>query len=208
MLPFFFLFYLPKGKTRGIAIFQRFGTFGVRSSYISHFQEHFLEKAPEYAIRVEPVIHPKLLEQLLSGGTIKKIRFRQMKLPSDISQQYHFGKEAAEQAYVEYAIIAKKKGSLPFAGLLAKLALNRKSTAGLIDDPPHFASDRVLLDVSANGKTRLIDISDLARIRSYYDITNEVKMESSGHPKLSSILDISKGLTKEIWDNLEGSTDE
>jgi hypothetical protein len=198
--PFFYLFDLPKDETRGLIALQRFKTFGIRKLLMGDFAVYFQKLHPEYSVRTEPILHPKLLKQFTDDGTATKIRLRKFHIPKDVCDAMN-NRIKPEDGYVEYSIIAKKGGS--FNKIKDLFGANSQL---FTVEPGGFTPDKALVEVTLNGRKRTLDISDLNKLRTYFDITGEVEMSASGHPKFESIRDISKGILVDIWPVIKGAS--
>jgi hypothetical protein len=111
MLPFFFHIFLPKNENLGLLVLERFGNFGIRGVFADEFKKFFQQKCPDFSIAFKPIVHPEQLGTYSKNGVVKRLTFRQLQLPKDVCDAYNVD---AEEAYVEYAIVAKRDANLPF----------------------------------------------------------------------------------------------
>jgi len=199
LLPFYFQFYLPAGQTTGVLILERFGQFGIRKMLADELRRFLSEKIPAVSICIEPLVDVEFVKKLVHDGNIKRIRFRKLTIPAELCDRYGH-KIQPDDGYVEYAIVAKKESILAafhemFGGNAAQYQ---------IEDPPNFESDRVLIEVDLAGSKRTIDISDLAKMRSYYEVSEDVKFGDDGHPIYESIKAEATKLCKDLWRQMVG----
>jgi len=68
-------------------------------------------------------------------------------------------------------------------------------------------NNNIKLELEVNKRTRTIDLSNLYKIRAFYDITEEVRMEN-GHPVFESIDKNARDLLKDLSDAMGWSPDE
>jgi len=68
-----------------------------------------------------------------------------------------------------------------------------------------FQYDNVKIKVNVHGKERTMDLADPKRIRATFDITDEVKLSSAGHPTFKSISEVAKEYLEDLKDELYGS---
>jgi hypothetical protein len=68
-------------------------------------------------------------------------------------------------------------------------------------------NNNIKLELEVNKRTRTIDLSNLYKIRAFYDITEEVRMEN-GHPVFESIDKNARYLLKDLSDAMGWNPDE
>ncbi len=197
MLPFFFQAYVPLNGNLGVLCLQRFGNYGIRHVLTKHVHNFFASRHPAYGIHLDPVVHPDELKALAEGGALKRITFRTLKIPPDLADNMHV-KINPKDAYVEYSIVAKRRSVLSgFHKILASLAGDDNKRPHIVE-PKGFEQSRVLFEVKLGGRMRTVDITNLSKIRSYYDITNDVELKK-GHPEFSSIKKVSQEVVQEVF---------
>ncbi len=52
---------------------------------------------------------------------------------------------------------------------------------------PDFDYNVIKAELEINGKRKIIDLTNPYRLRSYYDVTNDVEIAPNGHPTFRSI---------------------
>jgi|GEM_PF-1592254 hypothetical protein len=197
--PFFYLFDLPKGQTHGLVVLQRFKIFGIRGLLAGDFSKYFEKHYPNSSVHIEPIVHPKIWQQFADGGSATKIRLRKFNIPQDICDMMKHGIKS-DDGYVEYSIIAKKGKTF---NVLKKM-FGGDSKELLTLKAPDFKPDKTLVEVTLNGRKRTLDIADVTKLRTYFDVTEDVKIAKNGHPEFDSILEISKGILVDIWPLIKG----
>jgi hypothetical protein len=204
MLPFFFQVYIPNNERYGILALQRFGIMGIRNIFANDMQAFFKGRHPNYGIHFDPIVHPSQVNELAAGGVVKKLTFRQFKIPTDLCDAigYQFSEK---DAYVEYSIVARRRGTLaPIRSILQNLSKN-KDKKPYVQKPTGFEGSNVLLEVTLNGRRRTIDVSQLSKIRSQYDVTDELSFGDNGHPTYESLKDVTKEVVADIWASIKGA---
>lgn len=202
MLPFYFMIYLPKGQESGILLTQRFGHFGLFTSFSKQLKTHFNTSESNSSLLIEPIVTQSLIDQMEKASETKKIRFRKYEISSDIANQYQ-NTITSENAYVEYSIIAKKGFSFRMKDLLSGSNSNHNKILSI----ENFSYDEALIEVSLNGKKRTIMAGHPEKIRSYYDIHKDVEISSkTGHPSYDSLFLVFTGLKDDMWNELVGVT--
>lgn len=101
-LPFFFLFHLPKGKTAGFLILQRFKNFGVKTVLRDYLNN--VLKPMNLAVEINPMISHELLEKIEQSRLVS-LRMIRYDVPRDIADYYHEG--SATELTIEKVIRAK-----------------------------------------------------------------------------------------------------
>jgi len=201
MMPFFFLAHFPEDEPRGILMLQRFGNFGAYTSFARSLKDQVSSRNSEVTLHLEETVHPELIRQFGADGLPTRIRLRKHKLPQDICDRFE-NKVRPDQAYLEVSIIARKKG-----GLLNLRELFDGLSDGKILSIPDFGNiepDQKLIEISLNGKKRTIDVQNPKKIRSYFDITDDVKLGPDGHPVHEEVEQIAVEILGDLWAALKG----
>jgi len=182
MLPFFFLYGFQKGKKEGLLILERFGAIGIRKLLSDFLNDEFQKQFPDFLLDINPLVVEEVAKEYLEKGQIIRLSFVSHKIPKDIADMVAKGSEE-EISSTELVIHAKRRCALPFNSQLIKLLGGKKSVFEL----KSFDYDSVRVKVRNNGSTRTIDMENLARLRSYFNIEDGVKKDKSGHPEFESI---------------------
>ena len=189
MLPFYFYFEIPEGAEDGILILQRTSAFGIRKVLHWVLNIAFEEKYPEYKLRFRPLVAESEVDRFMHGK-IQKIHFIKKSIPADLEEGFDKGHKEV-RGTVELVIRASKKSILPMNGLLSKIFKNFKNqeVGGVfaLADDEDFAYDNVKAEVKVGRATRTINAAHPGRIRSYFDVTDDVEIGSNGHPRYNSI---------------------
>lgn len=199
MLPFFFEVFLPKGRNQGVLALQRFGNFGIREIFSTHFKV-FAQRHPDFSVRINPIVHPEQLRLLTKGGVVRRLVFRRFVLPHDIADR--LGSTDPNDAYDEYSIVIKRDTNLPLFQKVLKKLSQRDDRPLILQPPGDFQPDRTLIEISLNNRTRTIDISNLSKIRAYFDVTGEIVKDANGHPTYSSIKKACHDVVTDIWNSM------
>lgn len=204
MLPFFFLFEIPEGTDEAILILQRTGNYGIRkilhSVLAPRFQEHF----PDLRLRIDPLVPAEQIKSLFKEGRVTQIRFVRYGLTSDLADYYEGGHKE-KTGRMELVAYARRGDHFNLKGILSK-ALQGKFAAKLFSlEEIDFEYDTVKVGVAKKGRSlKQVDLGNLGRMRSYRDITENVKLKSGGHPEFQSIKSAAIELLNEIKGELYG----
>jgi hypothetical protein len=208
MLPFYFLISLPTDVNEGVIILQRFRQFGIRKILLGDFGQHFSVAHPSYRVEFNPLTYENLLNEYLDGGQLKAVRLVKFNMPTDIATAFDLQDHLEEEAYVELVVRSRRNKALQ--GMLDKIkgALgvgSRRHLDGVewnkLLEIPDFDFNTIKAELEINGKRKVIDLTNPYRLRSYYDVTENVDIAENGHPIFKSI----NSLAEELLEKLEES---
>ena len=200
LLPFYFHIVLPKKIDFGILILQRFGQRGIKAIFSEELDNYFSGRFPDHRIEFEPLIPNKLLEEYLSNGDIKSIKFTSFLIPSDIADQFD-GTFMPEQGIVEYSIRTRRNAKIPLMNRVIKVISGNIPLTNFME-LRNFNYTNVKIQIEINGKRRTIDLEDPYNLKSYYDVTDKIQIGEDGHPNYDSINREAQELSKFILDGL------
>jgi hypothetical protein len=204
-LPFFFLVYLPKDTNEGILILQRIGTYGIRGALLDLFSKHFSSLYPGFNCSINPLIPDQVVKNIITKGTIKKLRFIKFNVPTDktdtlfdLHQEKPYN---AELSFSSPSFFPKDKIMTIFnPGVEVKNLFELRDWG--------FAYDTIKIEVQFGPESRpkVINLSNFSKIRNYIDITSEVLIGDNGHPKFNSILKYADQLCNDMSKILYGDS--
>ncbi|MFT3829727.1 MAG: hypothetical protein QM691_08485 [Opitutaceae bacterium] len=204
LLPFFFYLYLPTEGDSGILVLQRFGVFGVRSILSNALEDFFSKKFPEHMLDIWPMVPDGVIDKILNSGTLRKITFRKLSIPKDISEA--FGSAKSSEGGKVDVVISAKEGSY-FSKVIGKIrnCFGSKNRSGMneVVGLSGFSHDKILLEMHYGEETRTVDLSNLNKLRAHIDITTEVKIGTDGHPTYDSIKTITEALVSDLRTSLD-----
>ncbi|MGZ4947018.1 MAG: hypothetical protein ACXV5N_11625 [Halobacteriota archaeon] len=198
MLPFFLFAYMPPGKNKGVLVFQRFKQFGVRGYFMDEFYANFAAQFPGYSLKLAKAVPAAILAEILGKGQVKVFRFVKYQASSDICDAMSQLDQDATTTEVEYVIKAKRNS---YFGLLEPL--KNEFTKAVPDfksivEIPNFDYDTIRVDIDIAGRRRSVDLGKLFKISANVDITDDVDIDVSGHPKKVSFKKLAEDLSKTI----------
>ncbi len=200
-LPFYFLIHHKEDQNECILMLQRFGIFGVKSFFFKDLYEYLKILNDELLLEINSIVPQSQLHQIL-GGSIKKIRYIKFSIPDDIADDLDLSDHNEEEAQLE--MVVKLKNNI-YPDWIRRILNGQADYANFIEIIG-IEFDRIKLEVKLGNKYKTIDLSDLAKIRANFDITNNVEFNDDGHPTLESIRSEALDLLPEIresifWDN-------
>ncbi len=164
---------------------------------VNDFEEYFHQYYPGIVVSVNPLVPAQLLNQYLESGRIIKIRFIRFSIPADIADAYDIDGQAEEGGSSEYIVSARRNGRLPLVSRIREFLDGKRKLNSLIE-LQNFEYDSVKVEVNIGGTRRTLDLSDLSKLRPYYDISSGVKIGDNGHPTYTSIDAIARTLTNDL----------
>lgn len=200
MAPFYFSFYIPRGKKNGLLLLQRFGANGIHTLLTRILKSRFAVQAKSHTLKIEEIVHPALVEAFTTKSSATAIKFRMHTIPKDLCDQV-LGGNSPTGAYFELSIFAKKRSTL---GPVERFIAPKKLTGLLTTD---MVPDETRLEVSVNGKRRTLLIENKDKIRSYYDISDKVQLDVDGNPKVDQLKKAFKELISDLWKVAENRHD-
>lgn len=208
LLPFYFLIEIPNNVDEGIVILQRFKQFGIRTTILKDFTDFFNNIYPDFRIELNPLVPEKLIDQLLNKGRITKIRFIRFGLHADITDVYDTQDHKEDIGYTELVVSAKRNKNISISGRIQEFLKGEKELNSLIE-LRNFEYDNIKLGIDFKKNHRTIDLSNLHKLRAYYDITDDVTVGDNGHPSFDSIDYLAKHLIEDLFEaiGIEGSYD-
>jgi len=196
MLPFYFIVQLPQNEDEGILLLQRFGQFGIKSTFCDNFIDYFESYYPQIALLIYPLVPLDLITEYLTNGRVTKVRFIKFSIPSDMADFIEHGHDE-EGGQVEYVIKARRNGRIPIVDRLLNL-VQRRGEVRSFYEIRDFEYDNIKVEVDINGRRRIIDLSHLERLSTYYDITENIEIGANGHPVFESIHEVAAGLLNDL----------
>lgn len=195
MIPYYFLFWIAPGASRGIAILQRFGNLGIRTDFHDSIMLQFREQFLDYRIDINPLMPIDVIRQYVNEGDLKALEFKHFSAPSDISDL--IGQDNVRDAgHFKVEVRAKRNSVLQKPEWMLNLLEAREYTA-IVELVNHSVED-VRAEIQFAGTTKKIDFTNFSGIRAYFDITDEIEVESNGHPNFSSMHNRALGLLEEL----------
>jgi hypothetical protein len=201
MLPFYFLFDIPDGTDEGLLLLQRSGNLGIRKALHVLMKQRFEAEFDDLRLRIDPLVEEKEIEKY-AKGRIEKIRFIRFGIPSDLTDSFDTGHEETE-GFVELVIRARRGKSLPINNRLRQFRKKERTLGNLFAlTESKFTYEDIKVNSRVGNSTRTIDLARPDHLRSYHDISSEVKLDTNGHPKFESIHELAEALADKTRERL------
>jgi hypothetical protein len=199
VLPFYFLFYLPKDTDEGLLILQRTGLFGIRSNFGNFLDKYFSKKYSNYFIEINTLVNEDVIKKIISNGNIQKLRCVKYSATSDSIDGLDEGHE--ETAFNMEVVVSANK--IPLWHKVQSFFDSKSDVKKLIEIRDFkFDYDTVKIEVEVNGSTRTFDLGNLGRAKAYHDISDRIIMDSDQHPNFDSIHKVAEDYMREIVDQI------
>lgn len=186
MLPFYFLLSLPKGRDEGLLVLQRFRNFGIRKVLLEDFLRFFTELNTDYVVNMSPLIPEAVIKSWIDQGKVSTIKFVQFQVKSDIADAFDINNH--EEVSSELTFHARRGSGVGVLSGLSERYFGRKIQNRVVEiRGGNYEFDTVKLEVQIGNSKRTVDVLHPGRARAFHDITDEVELDKSGHPKLASL---------------------
>jgi hypothetical protein len=195
----YFLFYLPKGNKRGIALFHKINNVGVKSVIDREFNISFLKGVKNLPLKldIKPITKSTAAKDYMSKIDVKKLileRFRNLEIFGDA-----FNNLPADLT-VDIIFKAPRGGII---GSLDEFSSKRKDSK--YSNTVVLANDMcgtVKSEINVDGRTRVTELSSEGAESRIIITENDVEMEEN-FPKYPSMNEFSKKLAKELLEELD-----
>ncbi|MEB3120932.1 MAG: hypothetical protein VKL41_06880 [Snowella sp.] len=195
VLPFYFLFYLPKDTNEGILILQRTGIYGVRTDIGSFLNKHFSSKYKNFLMEINTLVNQEQIKKLLYKGVIKKLRC----VKYSASRDRFDGLDEGHEEFPLDIEIVLSANRIPFINKIKEFFDSNCSVKNLIELRDfNFDYDTVKIDLEINGSLRTVDLSYLPRVRNSFDISDKIVRGDDGQPTFQSIHEVSYDYLQDI----------
>ena len=202
LMPFYFLFDMPTGKKTAIIALQTFGLFGIATKLKAQLKKYLSAFYPKYTVQLR-VIHigGLFMEKYVNQGNIKTIEGTEYFQPSDSAS------DSSKEIKCTHIYSPVKRGGYFARGLNTALMNYFKKQQYDQNSVVHSIKELIATDlpdvnelrfeIDVMGTRRKLDLSDLSKTATRYDITDDVSIDASGHPRYES----AHGLAKDIVSN-------
>lgn len=168
--PFYFLIAQPDENSKYIIFLaQSYKQYGFKELFEEAFKEFYKSKiSEEYICEFATLSISTLFDKYINEGNIRRVRFKKHGLTQNVENLLS-GKEKSRDFDVELSLIAKKDG---FWGI--KESINSISSSFIetvkIDN---FDYDQAFVDVSFNGRKRVLNVTRPEDFSASYDLTDK-----------------------------------
>ena len=209
LIPHYFLMYLPRNDTHGYMILQRFQNLGVKTILVDILKSAFSKIVGDYKLIVNNALPKRLFDDIINRVEVKEVRYtKYMKMETPTDEVDNLKSDdvpriTTDDYVVEQSFKSRNPcGSIPILGkILLKLFKDGGDIQQYLVEELHLDSDgdEISLVVDDENSSRTITIFDKNakldyndRLFPYFDVSDEVKYDHTGHPTFSSIDAVAK----------------
>jgi hypothetical protein len=194
-IPIFFRLELPSGRDEGLLLIEKSRKTSPKTAFASMLRFHFNELFDEYQMSLDPVLPADVFSEYLNKGTVQKITFIKMGLPTDITDILEGGNQQLT-GKTEFVLTASRNRSLP----LKRSILRDRDPIQKVQDLYELKDidyTNVRVQVALGKNRRNIDLG-----RKYtsplYDISDEVVIGTDGNSTYESMSGAFESLAADI----------
>jgi hypothetical protein len=215
-MPYFYMFYLPAGRNKGILLTQKIGTHGIYTALTDKIKAFVSSRVQGAVMRIRLTKPRKELENLNDLIRPKKIKLRGTKIPRDVvtllGEKGMNVEDDSDEYYFEASLIAKRNKKLsvpeswftsPQQSEILQLDVedsNPEELGGCGEST--YRADNILVETTIRGRARTVSVRNPAEIEMNYHINDDVDIDESGHPVEQSLIEYCKILSQDIADSL------
>ena len=200
VIPFYFDINIPERGTIIIAL-QRFGVYAMASGFRKKILHDLNLLHPEWTFKIMPIFVGDLyLDKYISDGKIKKIEVLKSEIPRDRGTKVKKIKQTSK-----ITLTPERGGSFGdikdlFPNSDSRDDLKRSEIIKRIHtmyelDVGEDCEIKVKIELGKNIRT--VEVGNLDRFATFFDISDDVLRDDDGHPVLTSISDISNRVINE-----------
>lgn len=197
MLPFYYNIILPRNTNEGLIAVQRLGQRGIKTAFHNAFSVFFNHRNPEYRVEFNEIIPDQVLAKLMEDGFIQKVRLIRFGVPKDIEDLYD-NAQREQLGTTELVISARRNGNLPLLPRLREFLIGARLVTNIVEIE-NYEYNEVKIEFVINKKHRIINLSELDKINSFYDITEDVVRGENGHPTFESIDAVAESILHDTY---------
>ena len=210
LIPHYFLIYLPNNETHGYMILQRFQNLGVKT-ILEHILKNALSKnASNYKLIISNALPKSLFDDIINRVTVKEVRYtKYIPAPKPTDEIDNLRHNDEDKVYTDDYVVEqvfKSRNPGGFIPNIGKKILNLFQDKGdirqllveelnLDDDGDELS---VVVDDDRSSRTitlfdtRTLNLDYNNRLFPYFDVSDEVRCDKTGHPVFSSIDSVAK----------------
>lgn len=201
LLPFYFLASLPPDRDEGVVLLQRFGAAGVKTAFSAALKQLLEDVGLDVQIEMRHLLPSAMVDEWLDDGHVKAVRFVQFGFPPDLADQVDL--EDHVEGVTE--IVLKAKRGERFLSRHVRHWLDRGLQGKILELAGlDVEASTVKLEVDLNNRRRVFDVSNMGRMRAYHDVSEQVAMDDSGHPRFESLDSVARELLADLKEELYG----
>lgn len=186
-IPFFFLMDFEPQKDSVILLTEQYGNYSPKGIFLDRLQQYVAMKlSPNHKVETETIVSEEVVKELL-GKHVKALRFHFARVPADVADDLGNDRHIVQNGEMEVRIKAKN-GSFP--SCVWHLLQKQRRTGISIGEE---TSDKVKVEIEVErGRTKTVDIGNLAAFRMSFPIAEREDVQGNGHPSDNQMLEEAK----------------
>ena len=197
-IPLYFKFWLPESASFFLFAFQSFGGRSCVLMVSEAMRNAFEKKYKSHTLRTKKLMPNGQAGSNIGKSSVKKLTMIKRSVPKDLADRY-LNNHAPDEVEMEFSIKAKPRKSLGFYESIIQKS-DEKNNSILLYDGIKF--DQAKADIQLGKRCRTVGVIGYDNDAGVIDLTDDVKIDSTGHPKLKEISeetdDIMLSLYKDI----------
>ncbi len=203
LTPYYFLVDAPSGGDTGILLLQRRGSIGIRGDFLDDFVKDLGIRHPSVRLELNPLMPPDLLNDYLGNGQFTKLRLIRHERPRDIANGVSGNGNDEGTERVEIAYSRGRRRRFRFHEPIVDVLRGKRRVEDLVEvvefpGGTDFAYDGAKAELTIGGRCRTIDLFRPNKMRATHEITDNVALDSDGHPIFESIDSLAKSLRRKL----------
>lgn len=188
LIPFYFMFYIPEASKMGFLVIERIGNKGIYSILENKLRQHIAPQIKEdFVLKFKPVVIKKLVEKHLNstlGGARKIIFNKVVKDDLHVSRLTHNAIKNEEVGSTELVYVAKRNNPFQILKWFEKLRNKESENVYVVEDIEY---EDVSFEIIVDKKARKISVSQIEKLGSFMDITDNITLDVNNYPTYKSI---------------------
>lgn len=204
MIPLYFRVWSPKAANFAAFAFQHFGDYGCKTAIHEVIQDDLKKKFPNLVLSMREAVPGEVVERFFKRGLVKQLKFTRFGVPDDRAESYARLFDNTDEANLELRIVAKRGNGLSLSNLAKSIFARQKISSKEIFELDGVEYNRFKMRVNLHGKEKWLTIGQFMTMHSRLDVSDEVEIEKTGHPRRESIEAVSQSLLQKVAEEIKG----
>ena len=186
ILPFYFMFYLPKDRDEGILLIENIGRYETKKALSKVLRDFTSTNYKGMSVDINKLIPSQMLAQFLSKSKITKLRFIKYKFSSDKFDTLSDSHIEEDMNITKQTIYSAS--NLPIINKVKQARSNPNKVKQLFELEEVKDYDRVKIELKIGQTTKTIDLENCDDFNNSIDITDELAIDTiTGYPTTDSL---------------------
>jgi hypothetical protein len=198
MIPLYFRGWSPSGGTFAAFAFQHYGDYGCKTAVHDVIQQELKVRMPDLVLTMREAVPGEVVEAFFKKGLVKQLRFTRFGVPSDRADSYAKLLNNPDEANLELRVVAKRGDGLSLSSLARNVFGRQEISSKNLYELDGVAFNRFKMKVSLQGKDKWLTVGQFMTMHSRLDVSKDVELDRTGHPKRASIEEVCQGLLEKV----------